>query len=124
MDMNRILAKIEHFQKPLGLSDRALSIRATGSADLIRNWRRAAALGKPAAANTKSLTDIAAALNVSLEAIVGQDPVLSPEEAEMLAMYRQLTPADVETANGLLRVLVERSANRETVGETAEKGDE
>jgi transcriptional regulator with XRE-family HTH domain len=88
MKLLEILLRIDQRQAELGLTDRALSVKATGSTDLIRNWRRTAADGKTASANHASLEKVAKALDVSLDWLL--DGRRSEEEEEILRLVSQL----------------------------------
>ena len=92
MDINKILAKIDEAKKPLKLSDRALSLKASGSTELIRNWRRAAAAGTPITGNGRSLSEVAQVLNISVEELLGDE--MNPETREISHLANQL-PAEL-----------------------------
>lgn len=89
MDLKGILARIDEVQRETGLSDRALSLRATGSTETVRNWRRKTADALPGGAQTESLRRIAAALGVRAEWLIhgtgprqGEPAGMSEPEAE------------------------------------------
>lgn len=70
MDLSAILRRIDERQEALHLSDRALSIKATGRSDTIRNWRRAVEAGSGRGATLTTLTKVADALDVTAEWLI------------------------------------------------------
>lgn len=66
-DIEQFLRVIDEELARTGESDRALSLRATSSADTIRNARRHQAMPSP-----KNLSSLADALNLSLDQLVGR----------------------------------------------------
>jgi len=105
MDMNavitRIMARIEEL-KALGkaVSERSVSMDATGSPDTIRNWRRAVQTGRSAGATTVKLQQVADALGVTSEWLIlggeteGDDRARAI--AEILVLLRELEPEELE----------------------------
>lgn len=91
MDLKAILSRIDERRQTLGLSPRALSMRATGSPDLIRNWQRKVdeTDGEPngndagGGAQMTSLTKVAEALSVPLAWLIsgGSEPGEMAEDA-------------------------------------------
>ena len=74
MEMHSVLERLDQRRMEMRLSDRALSIRAGMSGDVIRNWRRRLADGKEAGgANAETLTKIATALEVSPSWLISGD---------------------------------------------------
>lgn len=73
-EVEHLLAKIDAFlaENPK-LSDRSLSDRATSSVDTIRNVRRSGLLPKE-----RNLSGLAAFIGVSVDELLGRDPIASP----------------------------------------------
>ena len=105
MEMIRVIERIERRIQDLAaqgrrVSERSVSIDATGSPDTIRNWRRSAATGKAAGASTVKLQQVADALGVSLNWLIlgdeGADDSRSQAIAEIVELLRELDPAELE----------------------------
>lgn len=105
MNMHLILARIDQAQSKAGLSDRALSLKAGGSPDLIRNWRRAVASDKVAGANFDKLAEVAAALEISVQALTDETP--TPAETELARLAAKLPEHLHQRAIGYLQGLLE-----------------
>lgn len=78
MDMIAIIGRIDSWaaaKKAAGepVSDRKISIDATGSPDTIRNWRRAIDAGREAGANVDTLRKVAAGMKVPPEWLITGD---------------------------------------------------
>lgn len=79
------------------VSDRSVSIAASGSGDLIRNWRRSSKSGRTATATLDKITKVAAALNVSADWLMTGEgdprdqPRVSALDAGIMAQLDQLT---------------------------------
>jgi transcriptional regulator with XRE-family HTH domain len=90
MKMADILSRIDQRRAELKLADRAISLKANGSTDLIRNWRRALAEGKTnSSANHANLDRVAQALGVSLEWLLSGDQ--AEEEKEIRRLVSRLS---------------------------------
>jgi transposase-like protein len=105
MDMiaviNRIEARINELRSSgRAISERSVSVEATGSPDTIRNWRRAAQTGKKAGATTIKLQQVASALGVTPEWLMIGDTQDNDTRAlaiaEILALLRELEPEELE----------------------------
>ena len=70
MNMQDILSRIDDRKEAVKKSDAQISTEATGSQDLIRNWRRAVKAGKEPGANFDSLNKVARILDVSYQWLV------------------------------------------------------
>jgi hypothetical protein len=86
MDLAAILRRIDQRIAALKTTDRAVSLRATNSADTIRNWRRRVAEGDGGGASTRTLTKVADALEVSPQWLINGTPTSAAgfAEAEVL----------------------------------------
>jgi len=80
MEMMKILDRIDARLAELGLTAAAASRIASGSPDLIRNWRRAAKDGKDPGITLTKLAQVANALEVSLVYLV--DGVSAPKKVK------------------------------------------
>lgn len=115
MNIKYILARIDERQAALGMTDRALSL-AVGSADLIRNWRRAAREGKNPRIAHENLLAVADRLGVSPDWMSGEtasDTAPPPQLAESATPYRlDITPPKPEDdpATAALRAVFGTSA--------------
>ncbi len=65
MDIIEILERVETRLKKLGMSAAEASRKATGSTELIRNWKRAVKAGKDVGATTTSLLPLATVLKTT-----------------------------------------------------------
>ena len=74
MKISGILERITVRAQELGLSDNALSQKATGSNATIRNWRRAEQEGRDVGPQLTTLRSVANALNVSVDYLLGETP--------------------------------------------------
>jgi transcriptional regulator with XRE-family HTH domain len=110
MELPAILERIDKHRTQLGLSDRALSLRASGSGDLIRNWRRAVAEGKASSVNHVSLQSVANALGVTIEALLDSQPL--EEEVEIRRLISQLSAPLRRQLLGYAEALVEQQARQ------------
>lgn len=110
MNIKHILARIDECQAERGMTDRALSL-AVGSADLIRNWRRAARDGKNPRIAHENLLAVAERLGVSPEWLSGETATAPPtpaQLAESATPYRlDVTPPkpDDDQATAALRAI-------------------
>lgn len=96
-----------------GMSDRSLSLEATGSTDTIRNWRRQAKDAKPTAgANIATIAKVAKALNVSADwLLTGEGDRSLPQNqiiSEIIQALPQLTPVELETVRAAVLGLRDR----------------
>lgn len=101
-----VLDRIEALRIERRISVSALGVRATGSRDLLRNWHRARAAGKPLSMTTRSLHAVARELGVPVSAITGDE---SPGMAEDAARWEPAEGDDRAThltacASGLRRI--------------------
>lgn len=85
------------------LSERAVSMAATGSTDTIRNWRRAFEAGKDSGATTPKVEAVAEALGVSPTWLLTGEGA----EDEFPDQYRLLSPANKAVAQATIRALLE-----------------
>jgi transcriptional regulator with XRE-family HTH domain len=109
MDMTLILERITARRSELGLSESALS-NAAGSADLIRNWRRAVTRGQAPNPRIDSLDAIARALQVSTAWLCGTaetpaDPAPLPGFAETATPFQFARSPAVADPQDVLRGL-------------------
>lgn len=75
MDMHTVLQRIEVRRVELGETEAAISRRATGSPDTIRNWRRRLESGNSKfGASSVTLEKVAAALGRSVQWLTGEGP--------------------------------------------------
>lgn len=105
MEMTNVIARIETRIRELAasgkqVSERSVSLDATGSPDTIRNWRRAAQSGKIAGASTIKLQQVAAALGVSVDWLMNGDPSSDDAHeqaiAEIVSLLRELDISELE----------------------------
>lgn len=109
-----ILSRIDKSAKMrsgLSLSDAAVSLAATGGAskDLLRNWRRAVASGKPVSARLESITAVAQALNVDETWLLtgqGSPDALSEQEAALISAFRALPDAYKDEAFRAMKLMI------------------
>lgn len=101
MDMNKILARIHARIAELGTSEAAVSEKATGSPDTIRNWRRRAEKGGKPGASTGTIQPVADALDVPLDWLLGNGPDDYEEyrggdgdRDKLIRVYLRLSAAD------------------------------
>ena len=99
--LDRIKDRIEDLKaQGQSVSERSISMDATGSPDTIRNWRRAVAAGKAAGATTSKLAQVAQALGVTAEWLMSEQPnqpdSRSETIAEIVGLLRELDPAELE----------------------------
>lgn len=66
MDMKALVQRIDQRLEELGLTATEVSKRATGSADTIRNWKRAAAKGSKTGASSRTLEPVARVLGTKV----------------------------------------------------------
>lgn len=78
MDMKALVDKIDQRLEALGLTAAEASKRATGSADTIRNWKRAASQGASGGATLKTLEPIARVLETDVASLVGKSAGFAP----------------------------------------------
>lgn len=82
------------------VSERSISVAATGSPDTIRNWRRAALTGKVAGATTIKMQQVAEALGVTVDWLMMGEPGVDDAHAqaisEIVALLRELDHSEVE----------------------------
>lgn len=94
------------------MTDRSLSLEATGSTDTIRNWRRQAKDAKPAGANIATIAKVAKALNVSADwLLTGEGERSLPQNqiiSEIIQALPQLTPVELETVRAAVLGLRDR----------------
>lgn len=92
------------------LSDRSVSMTATGSTDTIRNWRRAVDAGKNGGATTPKIYAVATALGVSPSwLLTGEgDPTDS-----LPLQYHLLSPAHKAAVQTLIQGLLESQRDAE-----------
>lgn len=108
MNMLDYLARLDTVRDKLGLSDRALSLRAGLSSDAVRNLRRGAAAGKEFGVYKTTTNALAAALGVSpLWLETGQDDIgLSQQNVirsptpQMLGAFRHIKCFEIDAAGG------------------------
>ncbi|WP_090848764.1 hypothetical protein [Paracoccus alkenifer] len=96
-----------------GMSDRSLSLEATGSTDTIRNWRRQATGAKPTAgANIATIAKVARALNVSADwLLTGEGERSLPQSqiiSDIIQALPELTPVELETVRAAVLGLRDR----------------
>lgn len=103
--MNDVLARIETRIRELAetgkpVSERSISLEATGSPDTIRNWRRAASSGKLSGASTTKMQQVANALGVSVDWLMmgdkGVDDAHSRAIGEIVHLLRELDQSELE----------------------------
>lgn len=99
MDMHKILARIDARIAEMGTNPSAVSRKATGSPDTIRNWKRRADRGEMPGASTVTLQPIADALDVPLDWLIGNGPDSLEEylgsdgdRAKLMKIYDRLDP--------------------------------
>jgi transcriptional regulator with XRE-family HTH domain len=99
MEMKTVLARIDLRLAALGTTDAAVSKKATGSQDTVRNWRRRVAKGESPSASVSKIEAISEVLGVTPEWLQGQGPedldAARKEEAEirrLIDLYRSLEP--------------------------------
>lgn len=99
------------------MTDRSLSLEATGSTDTIRNWRRQAKDAKPAGANIATIAKVAKALNVSADwLLTGEGERSLPQNqiiSEIIQALPQLTPVELETVRAAVLGLRDRRPPKE-----------
>lgn len=95
MDMTDILKRIADRISEMNSSERAVAMKATGSADTIRNWRRKATANEDSGATLTKLVAVAKALHVSPEYLIsgGKTETIAPGFSEAMA-----TPWNSKTA--------------------------
>lgn len=98
--IERIEARIEELRASgKSVSERSISVEATGSPDTIRNWRRAAQTGRTVGATTVKLQQVAKALSVTPEWLMMGDPADGDDRArtisEILVLLRELEPEEL-----------------------------
>ncbi|WP_304615863.1 hypothetical protein [Paracoccus sp. (in: a-proteobacteria)] len=80
------------------VSERSISVEATGSPDTIRNWRRSLQRGGESGATTVKLQQVAKALGVTPEWLMvgGTNDDRALAIAEIVALLRELEPEEIE----------------------------
>jgi SOS-response transcriptional repressor LexA len=73
MDMKTLVQRIDQRLEALGLTATEVSKRATGSADTIRNWKRAAAKGSKTGASVRTLEPVARVLGTKVEWLMASE---------------------------------------------------
>lgn len=103
MDMAKILARIQSRIAELGTTEAAVSMKAKGSTDTIRNWRRRVDKGEKPGASLVTLQPIADTLGVPLDWLLGNgsdsiEEYLGGDENagrdELIRIYGRLSPKD------------------------------
>jgi hypothetical protein len=74
MDIKKILDRIDAQLEAQGTTANAVSLKATGSGDTIRNWKRRAKGTANPGVTTTTLGPVAEALNVPLDWLMGNGP--------------------------------------------------
>ena len=80
MDMKALVQRIDQRLEELGLTAAEVSRRATGSADTIRNWKRAAEKGGSGGATVTKLEPVARVLSTPVSWLMGGDGEESVDE--------------------------------------------
>ena len=103
MDMNAVINRIAERIDELKaagrqVSERSISVEATGSPDTIRNWRRSLQSGRESGATTVKLQQVAKALGVTPEWLMvgGTNDDRALAIAEIVALLRELEPEEIE----------------------------
>jgi len=122
MDMRTVLHRIEIRRQELGVSEAALSRRATGSTDTIRNWRRRVERGdEKAGASTVTLEKVAEALGRTVQWLYGDGPESAHEidslvdgRERAMRLYDSLPPDLQAVAEQQLAALVQARSSQAT----------
>src|SRR5690554_1556525 len=114
MDMRTVLHRIEIRRVELGETEAAISRRATGSPDTIRNWRRRLERGDSNfGASSVTLRKVATALGRSVQWLNGEGPASADEirssvggRERAMRLYDSLPPDLQAVAEKQLAALV------------------
>jgi len=96
-----IIDRIEQRLDQLGLSAKAASLAASGSPDLIRNWKRARDLGKPFNIQHGNLAAVARAIDVPLDWLLNTETTPPPLALNDEATSYLPAPAQEQAAKAM-----------------------
>jgi SOS-response transcriptional repressor LexA len=106
MDMLGLVSRIDKRLQEVGLTHTEASRQATGSADTIRNWRRAAAEGKTTGATQDKLEAVAQVLHTKFLWLTtgnGPEEAGAADEATSIPVYADVPAGKMMATEGIAK---------------------